>query len=61
MAGMVRNQHIDAQVFRVFLHGGVWRDYAEQFLPLAQHDAVDLNAIERLADLKPAPALALQD
>jgi HD-GYP domain-containing protein (c-di-GMP phosphodiesterase class II) len=61
MAGMVRNQHIDSQVFRVFLHGGVWRDYAEQFLPLAQHDAVDLDAIERLADLKPAPALALQD
>ncbi|ART48510.1 HD domain-containing phosphohydrolase [Acidovorax carolinensis] len=61
MAGMVRNQHIDSQVFRVFLHGGVWRDYAEQFLPLAQHDAVDLDAIERLADLKPTPALALQD
>ncbi len=54
MAGMVRNQHIDAQVFSIFLRGGVWRDYAERFLPVAQRDAVDLDAIERLLTVEPS-------
>ena len=38
----------DVEVFRFFLHSGVWQDYAAQFLSAAQHDKVDINAIERL-------------
>jgi hypothetical protein len=45
MARMVRDRHIDAEVFSFFLHTGVWRDYAEQFLPASQRDAVDVDAI----------------
>jgi HD-GYP domain-containing protein (c-di-GMP phosphodiesterase class II) len=56
MASMVRNQHIDAEVFRFFLASGVWRDYAQRFLSAAQRDAVDLDAIERLMDASPVAA-----
>ena len=52
MAGMVHDRHIDAEVFRFFLHSGVWRDYAERFLPQTQRDAVDLDAIERMLPLQ---------
>lgn len=45
MAHMVRDRHIDAEVFRFFLISGVWRDYAEKFLPVAQQDAVDVETI----------------
>ncbi|MBU0749707.1 MAG: phosphohydrolase [Gammaproteobacteria bacterium] len=45
MAHMVRDRHIDADVFRFFLVSGVWRDYAEKFLPMSQQDAVDVEAI----------------
>ena len=45
MAHMVRDRHIDAEVFRFFLTSGVWREYAEQFLAPAQRDAVDVDAI----------------
>ena len=45
MGHMVRERHIDAEVFRFFLRSGVWREYAEQFLPAAQRDAVDVEAI----------------
>jgi HD-GYP domain-containing protein (c-di-GMP phosphodiesterase class II) len=56
MANMVRNQHIGAEVFRFFLHSGVWRDYAQRFLVAAQRDTVDLDAIERLMDASPVAA-----
>ncbi|MBV7426857.1 MULTISPECIES: HD domain-containing phosphohydrolase [unclassified Acidovorax] len=45
MAHMVRDRHIDAEVFRFFLSSGVWLDYAERFLPAAQRDAVDVPAL----------------
>ena len=45
MSHMVREQHIDASVFRFFLTSGVWRDYAELFLDPAQRDAVDVDAL----------------
>ncbi len=48
MADMARTQHIDVEVFRFFLHSGVWQDYAARFLSAAQHDKVDIDAIERL-------------
>ena len=47
MATMARQQHIDAEVFRFFLRSGVWRDYAERFLPPPQRDAVDVAALEK--------------
>ena len=56
MANMVRNQHIDADVFRFFLHSGVWQDYAQRFLAASQRDTVDLDAIERLMGASPAAA-----
>ena len=45
MSQLVREQHIDASVFRFFLTSGVWRDYAELFLDPAQRDAVDVDAL----------------
>ena len=45
MAHMVRDRHIDPQVFRFFLESGVWREYAERFLPESQRDAVDIAEI----------------
>lgn len=45
MTHMVRERHIDAEVFRFFLTSGVWRDYAERFLTPAQRDEVNVEAI----------------
>lgn len=45
MVQMVRDRHIDAEVYRFFLTSGVWRDYARRFLPEAQPDAVDVEAL----------------
>lgn len=45
MTQMVRDRHIDGDVLRFFLTSGVRREYAEQFLPDAQYDTVDVNAI----------------
>ena len=53
MARMVREQHIDEEVFRFFLRSGVWQDYAQRFLPDSQRDGVDLDAIEQLLYRKP--------
>ena len=53
MAHMVREQHIDEEVFRFFLRSGVWQDYAQRFLPDSQRDSVDLDAIEQLLYRKP--------
>ncbi len=47
MAAMARQKHIDLEVFRFFLHSGVWRDYAERFLSPLQRDEVDLEALEK--------------
>ena len=45
MARMVRDRHIDADVFRFFLTSGVWREYAERFLSAAQRDEVDVDTL----------------
>ena len=42
MARMRDDQHIDPDLFELFLSSGVWRDYAERFLRPEQVDAVDL-------------------
>ncbi|GAB2880521.1 phosphohydrolase [Uliginosibacterium flavum] len=45
MARMAREQHLDAELFALFLHSGVYRDYAEKFLLPEQIDAVDIQAL----------------
>jgi HD-GYP domain-containing protein (c-di-GMP phosphodiesterase class II)/fumarate reductase subunit D len=42
MSFMKRDQHIDPQLFDLFLTTGVWRRYAERFLPADQVDEVDV-------------------
>ena len=49
LARMAGEQHIDADLFEVFMRGNVWRDYAQRFLPAAQADAVDVEALVRIA------------
>ncbi|RLJ62653.1 HD domain-containing phosphohydrolase [Sulfurisoma sediminicola] len=42
MADMKRKQHIDPDLFDLFLRAGVYREYAEKFLRPDQIDAVDI-------------------
>lgn len=43
MSFMVKDQHIDPDVWVLFLESGIWRDYAEKFLKRDQIDEVDLS------------------
>ena len=43
MSFMRNDQHIDADLFDLFLQSGVYRTYAEQFLKPVQIDAVDIS------------------
>ncbi len=40
---MARDQHIDVELFRLFLTSGVYRDYGERFLMPEQVDEVDVQ------------------
>ena len=40
---MVQNEHIDVEVFELFLKSGVYLSYAKRFLPEAQIDSVDVT------------------
>ncbi|AYC33958.1 HAMP domain-containing protein [Pseudomonas cavernae] len=40
---MARDQHIDAELFRLFLTSGVYREYGEKFLRREQLDEVDIR------------------
>ena len=51
MGDMVNLNHLDADLFRLFVQQGLHRRYAEQFLQTAQLDAVDDAAV--LAALSP--------
>jgi len=42
LSRMAHNQHIDPDLFKLFLTSGVYRDYAEAFLLPEQIDAVDI-------------------
>jgi hypothetical protein len=48
MAFMAKDQHIDPELFRYFLHSGLWLDFAQQFMHAAQIDPVDIATIEKL-------------
>ncbi len=50
MARMVREQHIDPDLFILFVSSGLWREYALRFLSPDQLDEVDeLNLLKGLA------------
>ena len=40
---MVKDNHLDADIFRLFLESGVYRDYAGKFLAPSQIDEVDID------------------
>lgn len=48
MALMTQDEHIDAELFRYFLHSGLWQEFANKYMHSAQLDAVDIAAIDRL-------------
>ncbi|MDN6859294.1 HD domain-containing phosphohydrolase [Pseudomonas sp. CAN2814] len=50
LAFMARDQHIDADLFRLFISQGVYREYGERFLNPEQMDAVDVRAILEILD-----------
>ena len=58
MAFMCKDKHLDTELFRYFLHSGIWRDFAETYMHASQIDAVDLQAIERLLPEAAAAAAA---
>lgn len=43
MARMCREQHIDADVFALFLRAGVYQAYAERYMPPELIDAVQIE------------------
>jgi hypothetical protein len=43
MARMRQDQHIDPELFALFLRAGVYRQYAERFLQPQQIDAVRIE------------------
>jgi HD-GYP domain-containing protein (c-di-GMP phosphodiesterase class II) len=45
MAKMRDEQHIDPDLFALFLTSGVWRTYAEAHLPPTRYDAIDIAAL----------------
>jgi HD-GYP domain-containing protein (c-di-GMP phosphodiesterase class II) len=45
MASMVREHHLDPELFEVFLRAGIHRRYAERFLGADQIDEVDVDAL----------------
>jgi HD-GYP domain-containing protein (c-di-GMP phosphodiesterase class II) len=42
MSFMVKDEHIDGELFRLFLEGGVYQRYAEDHLKPEQIDEVDI-------------------
>ncbi|GLS05087.1 HD family phosphohydrolase [Chitiniphilus shinanonensis] len=49
LARMAREQHVDIDLFEVFVRERVWLDYAREFLPPEQIDEVDEAALLALA------------
>lgn len=43
MGFMQKDQHIDPELFALFLRSGVYRDYAERYMPKALIDEVDIQ------------------
>ena len=45
MSFMVKDKHIDPDLWELFLTTGIWKRYAGQFLKPEQIDAVDIDAL----------------
>lgn len=45
MARMAREGHLCPEMFGIFLHQGIWREFADRHLAPAQIDAVDIEAL----------------
>ena len=45
MAVLRDQQHIDAELFALFVHSGVYLDYAREFMRPEQIDVVDPKAL----------------
>jgi len=43
MKSFVRKQHIDGDIFEVFLRSGVYLAYADKFLGKEKHQAIDIE------------------
>jgi HD-GYP domain-containing protein (c-di-GMP phosphodiesterase class II) len=43
MGFMVKDQHIDPDLFQLFLSQGIHRDYADRYLTVEQIDEVDVT------------------
>ncbi|MCY1270355.1 HD domain protein [compost metagenome] len=50
LAIMARDQHIDGELFRLFVSRGVYREYGAQFLDPKQLDEVDVEALLEMAE-----------
>ena len=57
MRFMVKDRHIDGNLFRLFVQSGVYRDYAQQHLRPEQIDEVDVGMLlDGIGDAPPAAA-----
>jgi len=45
LSTMVEEQHLDADLFTLFLESGIYLDYANKFLDPSQIDTVDISSI----------------
>ena len=55
MARMRDEGHIDPDLFEIFLRSGAYRRYAQQHMPAALMDDVDVDGYLRTADLAASP------
>lgn len=49
LAFMVKDQHIDAEVFRLFIERGIYQTYADDYLADKQKDRVDVSKLYEIA------------
>ena len=48
MAEMCRDRHLDPELFRYFLHSGIWQTFAAEHMRPDQLDQVDIKALEQM-------------
>ncbi|WP_325893382.1 HD domain-containing phosphohydrolase [Grimontia sp. NTOU-MAR1] len=53
LAFMAKDKHIDEQLFRLFIEEKIYIHYAEQYLPIEQHDEVNEEALMAIITPKP--------
>lgn len=54
MGFMVKDRHIDAEIYDLFLTSGVWKDYAERYLKPEQIEEIDVDGF------RPKPPIAAE-